>query len=139
MHKVNELYNEGIEKRNIFPNDELIILENKISEFTNSIQNSWEEIVQEQYKQLMKIDESKRYNLKYDKKRANEIKAPSYSFGVNEIKKLKIVFEAKKFKVSFDNTYSFITMYDTISSILNKYYEDLDESKINKEEYNKLK
>ena len=132
------LYNEGIEKRNIFPNDELIILENKISEFTNSIQNSWEEIVQEQYKQLMKIDESKRYNLKYDKKRANEIKAPSYSFGVNEIKKLKIVFEAKKFKVSFDNTYSFITMYDTISSILNKYYEDLDESKINKEEYNKL-
>ena len=87
---------------------------------------------------MIQIDEKKRYNLKFDKKRANEIKAPSYSFGVNEINKLRINFEAKKFKVNFDYTYSFITMYDIISSILNQYYEDLDDSKINKEEYNKL-
>ena len=132
------LYTEDVEKRKIFPNDELIILEKKINEFTNSIKRTRVEIIQEDYKKLIQIDEKKRYNLKFDKKRANEIKAPSYSFGVNEINKLKINFEAKKFKVNFDYTYSFITMYDIISSILNQYYEDLDDSKINKEEYNKL-
>lgn len=44
----------------------------------------------------MKTEEKKRYTLKYDEKKAKEIKAPSYSFGVNEINKLKISFDTKK-------------------------------------------
>ena len=132
------LYKE-LEKRQIFPNDELIILEKKIDEFTQSIKDTRKEVSQEEYNKLMKTEEKKRYTLKYDEKKAKEIKAPSYSFGVNEINKLKISFDTKKTgKKSFDSTYSFITMYDSMSSLLNIYSKDLDSSKINKEEYNKL-
>ena len=132
-----KLYNEGIEKRQLFPNDELIILEKKINEFTKKIENTREDMVQEDYKKLMETKEKNRYTLEYDKKKANEIKAPSYSFGLNEIK-VKINFKAKKKKFYSETSYSFITIYEKITSILNEYYKDLDYSKIDKNEYNKL-
>ena len=132
-----KLYNEGIEKRQLFPNDELIILEKKINEFTKKIENTREDMVQEDYKKLMETKEKSRYTLDYDKKKANEIKAPSYCFGLNEIKN-KINFKTKKKKFYYENCYSFITIYEKITSILNEYYNDLDYSKIDKNEYNKL-
>ena len=132
-----KLYNEGIEKRQLFPNDELIILEKKINEFTKKIENKREEITQEDYKKLMETKEKNRYTLEYDKKKANEIKAPSYSFSLNEIR-VKINFKTKKKKFYSDTSYSFITIYEKITSILNEYYNDLDYSKIDKKEYNKL-
>jgi hypothetical protein len=132
-----KLYNEGIEKRQLFPNDELIILEKKINEFTKKIENTREDLVQEDYKKLMETKEKSRYTLDYDKKKASEIKAPSYSFGLNEIR-VKINFKAKKKKFYSENCYSFITIYEKITSILNEYYNDLDYSKIDKNEYNKL-
>jgi len=132
------IYKEGIEKRFIFPNDELIILEKKINEFTKNIQNTRKEIMQEDYKKLMETKEKDRYTLDYDKKKINEIKAPAFSFGTNEIK-AKITFKVgKKNKLYFENSYSFITIYDKITTILNKYYQDLDYSQINKNEYNQL-
>ena len=131
------IYKEGIEKRQIFPNDELIILEKKINEFTKSIQNTWREVTQEEYQILMNTKEKNRYTLDYDKKRANEIKAPSFCYGVNEIK-VKINFKTKKIKRYYETSYSFIRIYNIITNILNDYYKDLDYSKINKEEYNKI-
>ena len=132
-----KIYYEGVEKRLLYPNDELIILENKINEFTNSIQNTRKEIEQEEYKKLMETKEKNRYTLDYDKKKANEIKAPSYSFGTNEIK-IKINFKTKKKKQYLEMIYSYVTIYDKITSILNDYYKDLDYSKIDKNEFNKL-
>jgi len=132
-----DIYKEGIEKRQIFPNDELIILEKKINEFTKSIQNTWREVDQEEYQILMNTKEKNRYTLDYDKKRANEIKAPSFCYGVNEIK-VKINFKTKKIKRYYETSYSFIRIYNIITNILNDYYKDLDYSKINKEEYNKI-
>ena len=132
-----KLYNEGIEKRQLFPNDELIILEKKINEFTKKIENTREDMVQEDYKKLMETKEKSRYTLDYDKKKVSEIKAPSYSFGLNEIR-VKINFKTKKKKFYSENCYSFITIYEKITSILNEYYNDLDYSKIDKNEYNKL-
>lgn len=132
------LYNEAIEKRGMFPNDELIILEKKINEFTNKIQNTREVIEQQEYRKMINLKEKDRYTLDFDKKRANEIKAPSYSFGTNEVK-VKITFKVNKKKVAYLETcYSFITIYDKITSILNQYYKDLDYSKIDKNEYNKI-
>ncbi len=131
------IYKEGIEKRQIFPNDELIILENKINEFTKSIQNTRREITQEEYQILIDTKEKNRYTLDYDKKRANEIKAPSFSYGVNEIK-VKITFKTKKIKKYYEMSYSFIRIYNTITNILNDYYKDLDYSKIDKEEYYRI-
>ena len=112
------IYKEGIEKRQIFPNDELIILENKINEFTKSIQNTRREITQDEYQILIDTKEKNRYTLDYDKKRANEIKAPSFSYGVNEIK-VKITFKTKKIKKYYEMSYSFIRIYNTITNILN--------------------
>ena len=132
-----KLYNEGIEKRYLFPNDELIILEKKINEFTKKIENTREDFVQEEYSKLISTKEKDRYTLEYDKKKANEIKAPSYTFGPNEIK-VKINFKIKKKKFYFESSYSFITIYEKITSMLNEYYNDLDDSKIDKIEYNKL-
>ena len=132
-----KIYNEGIEKRQLFPNDELILLEKKIYEFSKKIENTREPIEQEDYKKLIDTKEKNRYSLDYDKKKANEIKAPSYSFGLNEIK-VKIIFKARKKNFKFESSYSFITIYDKITSMLNEYYKDLDDSKIDKNEYNKL-
>ena len=74
----------------------MIILEKKIDEFTQLIKDTRKEVSQDEYNKLMKTEEKKRYTLKYDEKKAKEIKAPSYSFGVNEINKLKISFDTKK-------------------------------------------
>ena len=132
------IYNEAIEKRQIFPNDELIILEKKINEFSKKIENTRQAIEQEDYRKMMNLKEKERYSLDYDKKKANEIKAPSYSFGTNEVK-IKMTFKVNKKKVAYLETcYSFITIYDKITSILEEYYKDLDYSKINKNEYNKI-
>ena len=132
-----KIYNEGIEKRQLYPNDELIILEKKINEFSKSIANTREEIEQEEFKKLRETKEKNRYTLDFDKKKANEIKAPSYSFGTNEIK-VKINFKTKKKKTYLEMIYSYVTIYEKITSILNEYYNDLDYSKIDKNEFNKL-
>ena len=132
-----KIYNEGIERRQLYPNDELIILEKKINEFSKSIKNTREEIEQEEYKKLKDTKEKNRYTLDYDKKKANEIKAPSYSFGTNEIK-VKINFKTKKKKTYLEMIYSYVTIYEKITSILKEYYNDLDYSKIDKNEFNKL-
>ena len=132
-----KIYHEGIEKRQLYPNDELIILEKKIDEFTKSIKNTWEEIEQEEFRKLKDTKEKNRYTLDFDKKKANEIKAPSYSFGTNEIK-IKINFKTKKKKHYLEMIYSYVTIYDKITSILNEYYKDLNYSKIDKNEFNKL-
>ena len=130
------IYYEGIEKRQIFPNDELILLEKKINEFTKTIQNTRQEIIQEEY-QKVKKKEKEPYSLDFDKKKEKEIKAPSYSYGTNDMK-VKISFKTKKKKINLETSYSFITIYDKITSILNDYYKDLDYSRIDKNEYNKL-
>ena len=131
------IYYEGIEKRQIFPNDELIVLENKINEFKESLQNIRKETFQEEYKKLMETKEKNRYTLDYDKKKEKEIKAPSYSYGSNDMK-VKISFKRNKKKISLETSYSLITIYDKITAILNDYYRDLDYSKIDKTEYNKI-
>ena len=92
---------------------------------------------QEEFKKLREIKEKNRYTLDYDKKKANEIKAPSYSFGTNEIK-IKINFKTKKKKQYLEMIYSYVTIYDKIISILNEYYKDLDYSKIDKNELDEL-
>jgi len=115
----------------------LIILEKKINEFSKSIANTREEVEQEEFKKLIETKEKNRYTLDYDKKKANEIKAPSYSFGTNEIK-VKINFKTKKKKTYLEMIYSYVTIYEKITSILNEYYNDLDYSKIDKNEFNKL-
>ena len=129
------LYKEGIEKRKLFPNNELIILENKIDQFIKKIQNSRKEIMQEDYKNLIETKEKNRYTLNFDKKLAKEL-IMAYNFG-NEIK-AKITFKTKKKKIYLENCYSYKTLYDKITLILNQYYNDLDYSKIDKNEYNNI-
>ena len=132
------IYKEGIVRRGLFPNDELIILEKKINEFIKTVPIN-KEIKQEEYVKLIgtKDKNKNRYTLEYDKKKINEIKAPAFSFGTNKITS-KITFKLKGQKKVFETIYSFITIYDKITSILNKYYQDLDYSQINKEEYNQV-
>ena len=62
------MYNEAIVKKQIFPNDELIILEQKINEFTKSIKKR-EEIQQPEYIALMNMKEKNRYSLEQWKKK----------------------------------------------------------------------
>jgi hypothetical protein len=130
------MYNEAIVKKQIFPNDELIILEQKINEFTKSIKKR-EEIQQPEYIALMNMKEKNRYSLEYDKKKANDIKASSYSYGVRE-NKVKITFKTKNITKKYEFIYSFMYIYNMISEFLNDYYKTLDYSKIDKEEFNKI-
>ena len=131
------LYNEGIVKKQIFPNDELIILKKKIDEFTERIRGTRQEIDQKEYNLLMTNKEKNRFVLEYDKKKANDIKASSYSYGVRE-NKVKISFKAKAISKKYDTIYSFMHIYTLISDFVNEYYRTLDYSKIDKEEFNKI-
>ena len=131
------LYNEGIVKKQIFPNDELIILKKKIDEFTERIRGTRQEIDQKEYNLLMTNKEKNRFVLEYDKKKANDIKASSYSYGVRE-NKVKISFKAKTISKKYDTIYSFMHIYTLISDFVSEYYRTLDYSKIDKEEYNKI-
>lgn len=133
------IYNEAIVKKQIFPNDELIILEQKISEFTKTIDKR-EEIQQPEYLAflaLMNPKEKKNFLLEYDKKKANDVKASSYNYGVRE-NKVKITFKLKNINKKYDCVYSFMYIYNMITEFLNEYYKTLDYSKIDKEEFNKI-
>ena len=133
-----KVYEEGIIKREIFPNDELILLEHQINESTKDIVNTPLNKEQIDFKNsLNKDDKNRIYKLEYDAKKANDIKSPSYWYTDLDTT-AKIVFKIHSTKKTYDKRYSFKKTYLTLLDMLNEYNKTLDYSKIDQAELNKI-
>ena len=131
-----DIYKLAIDKNNIFPNDELIILQKKITKFIHSIGDRKEIDLSELGKSLEEA-KKKTYVLKF-----NESRLKNYNIleCANEIKKIDIKFTINKKKFEYNIVYNIQKIYDKICSYLDAYYKDLNYDIIlnDKEEYNKI-
>ena len=131
-----DIYKLAIEKKLIFPNDELIILQKKISKFIHSIGDREEIDLTELGKSLDEANK-KSYNLKF-----NESLLKKFNFLdlTQDVKKIDIKFTMNKKKIEYNIVYHIQKIYDKICTYLDVYYKDLNYDIIlnDKEEFNKI-
>ena len=127
------IYDNVIKGRNIFLNDELIVLETNIQNYIKTITNN--NIIQNN---VIKPVEHKDIQVEYDKNNVNNTKAACFNY-YNGNLKIKIHLKIKK-KVdkTFNPLYSIVKLYEEINKMLYNYYQTLDLKEIKKEEYNRL-
>ena len=127
-----------MDSKNLFPNDQLIYLKKEINLIKSNINlNECSNIFDERYDKIK--DKKKLYNLKFksNKKLIAAIKNTSF----NGALKFKISLESKIYtsneNTNLDELYSPKTIYNITKNMLDIYYEDLDFSKINYNDYEK--
>ena len=132
------LYQLSMDSKNLFPNDQLIYLKKEINLIKSNINlNECSNIFDERYDKIK--DKKKLYNLKFksNKKLIAAIKNTSF----NGALKFKISLESKIYtsneNTNLDELYSPKTIYNITKNMLDIYYEDLDFSKINYNDYEK--
>ena len=127
------IYNTAISHRNIFLNDELIVLETRIQNYIQTITNN--NIIKNNT--INKPIENKDIKFDFDKKKINDAKACCFNFGKNKIKsKIKLKFKNKS--EHFDEIYSIVKVYEEINKMVDSYYKTLDFKSIPKDEFKKL-
>ena len=136
-----------IEKKNIFPNDQLINIKKNIDKFSNLFESEKvDDLVQIQ--KDIEIMKNKKYKIDYNKsflKKYNILEL-NQDCDINDKdkkkkeKKLDLKFSSDKIKVEYPILYPILKIYEKMCYFLDIYYKNLDYNLILKEkdEYNKL-
>ena len=135
-----DIYKNVIEEKNIFPNDELILIEKAIKEYLSSINDQSELIPNETIVLILNKKEDELFNLSTDKVE-NKIIEKKYENLENkgEFKeKISLISNFLKKEIKSEFIYYPITLYQKLNELVDKYYKDLDFGVIDKNEYNKL-
>ena len=139
------LYKTAIEKKNIFPNDQLINIKKNIDRFTNLFKSEQVNDFVNMQKE-METMKNKKYTMDYNKgflKKYNIIEL-NQDFDINEKdkkKKIDLKFHCgNNINVSSPILYPIQKVYDKMCYFIDIYYKNLDYNLIlkEKEEYNKL-
>lgn len=143
-NKYFDIYRIGMEEKKLFPNDELLLLEEKIKEYCKIIEankdlKSPSEIVNS----IKNKEEDNLYKLTFEKKDVDKNKE-KYEFEkvknkgqINE----KIIIKSdllENKEIKKDSIYYPNTLYKKLNELIDKYYPNLDFQSIDKNEYNKL-
>ena len=138
------LYTIAIEKKNIFPNDQLINIKKNIDRFSSLFVS---EKIDDLFQIQKEIDamKNKKYKIDYNKgflKKYNILEL-NQDYEINEKekkKKLDLKFSTDKIKVEYPLIYPILKIYEKMCYFLDIYYKNLDYNLILKEkdEYNKL-
>ena len=127
------IYKTAIEEKNIFPNDELIKIQKKISQFRKIFKTQ---------KDISNLNNAKKeYKLEYNKKASQKVDFLGLYKESDETKtKINIKLKLGKKKFEFPTIYNIQKLYENICNLINDYYEDLDYNIIlnKKEEFNRL-
>ena len=131
-----DIYQTAIENKNIFPNDQLIILKKAIDKFTNSIELKNYEINFNKFNNVL----DKKYNLDYNKYHIYTNNFILMQEINNQRLNIKIKFKCDKIKLEYPSVYNIGELYKVLCSFLHEYYRDLDYNIIlkNKDEFNKI-
>ena len=134
-----DIYKTAIEDKFIFPNDELITIQKKISQFKD-LYNERKEF------NLTLDSKDYQYKLDYNKKISKKLNFLELFQDLEDkktslnLEKLDIKFEFNKKKSKYQTIYVIQKLYEIICNLINDYYQNLDYNIIekNKEEFNKL-
>ena len=135
-----DIYKTAIVDKYIFPNDELIKIQKKISQFKDLFKER---------KEINLSIEKKDYNYKldYNKKIVKKFNLLELyqdfeedESKKNNLEKLDIKFDFNKKKFRYPSIYVIQKLYENICNLINDYYQDLDYNIIlnKKDEFNKL-
>ena len=136
------LFNFVVENNLILPNNDLNIINNNILNFIDSIKDKKkEEFEGNDYKSIKDIDNKKLYTLEAKIKEKDVLNIISnVSFNGN-IKNNKITFKTKFLKdkiFNINDVFSPLKAYYQLNKMVDEYNQNMDFSKINKDEYKKL-
>ena len=135
-----DIYKNVIEEKNIFPNDELILIEKAIKEYLSSINVQSAIYPNETIVLILNKKEDEIFSLSTDKDDNKKI-AKQYENLENrgEIKeKIALISNLLEKEIKSEFIYYPITLYQKLNELVDKYYKDLDFEALDKNEYNKL-
>jgi hypothetical protein len=140
FEKYFNLYTVCIESTNLFPNDQLIHLKNKIYNVSSKVKPANAEVLDEKFKKIEELDTDKLYSVEANKK-IDEMKAILQSNNLGNNISSRIIFKSKLYRnkiISYNNIYSPRMLYNKSNEMLNSYFKDLDFDKINIYEYERI-
>ena len=135
-----DIYKNVIEEKNIFPNDELILIEKAIKEYLSSINVQSAIYPNETIVLILNKKEDEIFSLSTDKDDNKKI-TKQYENLENrgEIKeKIALISNLLEKEINSEFIYYPITLYQKLNELVDKYYKDLDFEALDKNEYNKL-
>ena len=135
------LYQFSIEANGVFPNDELIFLEKEIENVRNKANLRKNDLLDQRYKKIEGIETKKLYSISCNKKTKEILLIIQNLNIIANIKgtlKFKSKYYNKNKEIKIDSIYSLRTIYSITNSMLDNYYNDLDITRINKTEYEKI-
>ena len=141
VNKNFDIYKIGMEEKKIFPNDEIMLIEENIQKFMALLTEETKEIP-EIIKKIQETEESNLFSFKPETVEKSEI---DNEIGENlgkegEISK-KISLKSSLLndeEISNDNVYYPYTLYLKLNELIDKYYISLDINTVGRSEYNKL-
>jgi hypothetical protein len=135
------LYTITIDNNFLFPNDQLIYLKNKIDNINVKDKNRDKEVLyNKKFKKIEGIENEKLYSLESQKKYKEMINILEDNNLEGTIKN-KIIFKSKYIKskiITYYDVYSPKMLYFISNDLLQRYYETLEFSQINKYQYEKI-
>ena len=136
------LFDYIIENKIVFINNDLNVLHKKIEEFMDSIKDKKnEEVEASDYKSIKDADIKKIFTLEPKLKEKDALNIVSNATFNGILKNNKITFKTKFIKdknIVINEVSSPIKVYKELSKMLDEYNQNLDFTKINKDDYKKL-
>ena len=135
-----DIYKKVIEEKNIFPNDELILIENAIKDYLSSINDQSAINPNEIIVLILKKKEDELFKLSTDKDDNKKIFKQYENLENRGEMKEKITLASNLFEKEIKSEFIYypITLYQKLNELVDKYYKDLDFEALDKNEYNKL-
>ena len=137
-----DIYKIGIEEKKIFPNDELILIENHISKYVELLKEESPATTNEITDKIQNIEENDLFTFSPEKEEKNEIENEI----LEHLKKEGIITKnislksdlLNKGEIKNDFVYYPYTLYLKLNELVDKYYRSLDIESSDKDEYYKL-
>ena len=131
-----DIYKKAVEERNLFSNDELTLLRNKISEFIQQKEEGYNLKQKNIISKILSTQEDSLFKLTPEKLSTENYEDVQKEGEIN--KKISITGELLENKeISEEFIYYPNTLYKTLNDLVYKFYQDLDLDKI-REQYYKL-
>ena len=133
-----DIYNIAIEEKKIFPNDELIVIENEILKYLDTITNNDEIKESDLITIIKKRTEKELFTLQPDNADKNEILKNAQKQGKSTVKISLNSDLITDLKINVDSVYYPYTLYYKMNEVMEKYYTGLQMTNQDKIEYKKL-
>ena len=142
VKKYFDIYKIAMGGKNIFPNDELIVIETNIQKYLNLINDESNSPQTELVSEILNKEESNLFNFIPENIDKNGIEKEIWNEKIKEGKKDETIALTSELlnNEEINNNYIYYpySLYLRLNALVDKFYNDLDTNNFDKNEYNKL-